>query len=119
MLFTTKSNTLSESDLRLITREFIMSDDLKIENFSDSKTMCIYIPLPELIQKRFETLVLEADDGAKPDITSIWCEYWIDADECHYMFHGDGGIYDVTKDFDCQYLNDIIRDKYKKAYEVS
>ena len=107
-MFETKSKLLSEQQFLLLTQEKI--DAIELEGLSDSTTMCFYIPLPEEITKAF-------DKYNNVDVDLVWAEYWIDEDSCHYTFHGDGTIEAVTDDFDCEYLHNILKEKYNKTYK--
>ena len=112
-MFKTESNFLSKELLMQLTSDYI--NGLGVESLSDDKTMCLYIPMPKSISKKYKAYCKK---DSSLDITLLWCEYSINKDECHYLFFSDGETYTVTEDFSCKYLDDIIREKYKIEYGV-
>jgi len=115
-IFETKSQLFSEKALRTITQDII--DAAEIEGISDATTMCFYIPLSdELIQEYMSWAAAHRINISEN--TDVMCEYWIDADECHYLLSNDsnGEIIVSSDDFSCPYLDHMVRVKYEKQYK--
>ena len=86
----------------------------------DIQTMGYYMKLPEDIQKHYEYL-LKNSDGTIDDkkyIECLWFEYWIDDNTFHYMFTFNDDNVDVTDDFNCDYINNLILQRYNEEYKL-
>lgn len=80
--------------------------------------MGYYMKLPMDIQKHYEYL-LQNSDGTVDDkkwIEFLWFEYRIDENIIYYQFIFEDDTVDVTKDFNCDYINNLVLDRYKKEY---
>ena len=85
----------------------------------DHQTMGYYMKLPEDIQKHYEYL-LQNTDGTIDDrkwIECVWFEYWIDEKTFHYVFLFDEDTVVVNDDFNCDYINNLVLQRYKEEYE--
>jgi hypothetical protein len=113
-MYKTISGLLSDESLSEIKPDAIR--DAEIEGLSDDVTMCMYIPLPESVQKAYRSW---STDTYKKDVdtSSVWCEYWIDDDTCHYVFFNNGDSIAATDVFSCDYLDNMVRDKYQHQYK--
>lgn len=84
----------------------------------DSESMGYYMLLPTDIQKHYEYL-LQNSDGTFDDkecIKYLWFEYRIEENSFIYLFNFEDDTVNVTKDFNCEYINNLVLDRYKKEY---
>ena len=106
-------------DMKLLNQ--ITMENINYDNNGccDKQTMGYYMKLPEDIQKHYKYL-LENTDGTvdnKKWIECVWFEYWIDENSFHYVFLFEDDTVNVTDDFSCDYINNLVLQRYKKEYE--
>lgn len=106
---------LDMSLLKQITMENINSDTC---GDCDKDTMGYYISLPKDIQKVYEKYLLNSDNTVSDRICieSVWCEYWIDENTFHWILHFEDSNIDVSEDFKCEYIENLVLERYKKEY---
>lgn len=108
---------LEERLLKQITKEHIDYDN---NGFCDHQTMGYYMKLPSEIKEHYRHL-LNNTDGTVDDesyIDCVWYEYWIDDNSFHYLFLFDEDTVVVTEDFNCEYVNNLILNRYKREYDI-
>lgn len=95
------------------------------ENFKYDKGDCtndtftVYISLPAEIQKHYQYL-LPNSDGTESEhkyIETLLIEYWIDENTFHYIFTFEDESIGVSKDFNCDYMNNLVLEIYKERFE--
>lgn len=80
----------------------------------ETDTFSFYLKLPETLKEYYKYL-LDNSDGTIDDIKwieSVFVEYWNDDNSYHYIFTFKDESVSVTNDFNCDYINKMVLEKF-------
>lgn len=84
--------------------------------YCDDHTFEFYIRLTKDISNKFVDLLENSDGTFSPteDIQDLFVVYWTNKDEYYYYFIFEDDTINVTDSFSCEYLNNMVLQKYKE-----